>query len=1555
MKHDTSKNKLNIQENIETKLNNLIKKKCTAGKQKSSKYLNKKLKSETKIKQIYIKEMKIISNVFKNLTINEEKKSEDCEKSPDSHKYNKPSLYIKSPNIIIKKNTLENSATLDLINKLIEVNNESFLKNGDTSNKNSIEKKGSSSPITNLKLLSLSKNRSFSKMNTKKRNNILNSVNKEINKEEKPPSKSNNSKKRTSKKSFNEFKNNEKKTLSPPTIYKNKKSDKFLLQDSEKKIINNSINNSKRNSLKSNDTKKSLKKNSYFKSQKNFQRYSRGGTPTAQFDRDEDKHFSSISDKGRNLLRNSMLRGLSTISDNKNNIKQSTIYGSGFKDIDKINEIKSGRKNEVNFSKFSNVKNESTNSILGVDIDKLKQEIYNYENTDITDAINRLPTRKFDNNNDNNLNNILDNNKNKDSLINDIKSIEKKKSKTIRKLNRIITLNKERHRRLQRRKYIYDSLDDEENDDLEEKNFYFEPDCIFIYIIDFIICFNSFVQLLYFPIYLAKSFFHVGFLAKDILFYFNDVIFILDMIIGFFKAYYNYDEYLIIKSSEIIKNYVKNWFILDFICCIPFYSILKFFKKKTLIINWYDQSYFDYKGRNLYYLFILIKTFKIFKVISCNIFFKLFINKLKTNNFINDWGNVLTYIFFFISILNFGSCINIFVARNSYPNWISDLNINITDFFYIYICSIHHFMTTMTTIGYGDIVAKSMKEKIFEIFSLIVGTCLYSWIITEASNYIKKMNEKYMKFENNKKILDEIRVNYPLMTENLYDRVYRLLYYEKTHEEVDKNIILESLPYSIKNELLIKMYDPIINNFKIFRCFDNSEFIIRFVSLLKPMVCSKGDILVNEGDFIEDIILNKSGILSLDICIDQNKQKKSIEEYLKKYNLGKTKKKNPINQDQSKINISSYNTKLSISKENLSQLNSISYISTNDGRFVYSKTKKSKNIKFINVLYIRKKEYFGDVLMFLNEKSPLCIRVHSPKAELFLLRKTDVVNLSSDFPDIWKKMNEKSIFNYEQIKNIITKKLTNFCNYYGIKTKLLLIKKDTKNCLYSCPSYLMPIPDSIEDDSKSQSTVISKSPNSENISGENFYSNNNTSIIKEESNEESNINLINKKTFKNKNKNMENNNRNSKFFSAFSKQIQKIGYSSSLNKKNDSLENNNFSHSNITIISNSDNFNSPIWNKKILNPLSSSIINNNSNKNVFSLFMQKRRIKTKCSDHYIKNSNNKSINATCSILSENNNKSYEKIKSLKFDSDNENDEISSNEKYEIIFQEDDEELISKNNKNTNNNLSTILLGYNFLKNQKKNSNKFNNLKISTSSNILIKSSYENLNVFSNYRYIIDENLRKKTKHFIGVECGFVSQFSFTNSKFGDRTYRRGEIKNSKKFLRTFKTKKSLDSSRISRNYKCLSSRKLDDVSLSIHPNESIYSKKSRNYSTIRKAESFYMEKKIAPLKQSSSIKSKNYSRKSNLKNSISGVSEDIPKKKNKRRNGISSEIFVKQNTRRKMNLITENMEKDRQKLNNPNEFYADLFSNFVVNNRQINGSGISNLLMIRTSRFDEES
>ena len=115
-----------------------------------------------------------------------------------------------------------------------------------------------------------------------------------------------------------------------------------------------------------------------------------------------------------------------------------------------------------------------------------------------------------------------------------------------------------------------------------------------------------------------------------------------------------------------------------------------------------------------------------------------------------------------------------------------------------------------------------------------------------------------------------------------------------------------------------------------------------------------------------------------------------------------------------------------------------------------------------------------------------------------------------------------------------------------------------------------------------------------------------------------------------------------------------------------------------------------------------------------------------------------------------------------------------------------------------------------------------------------------------------------------------------------------------------------------------------------------------------------MEQKISssiiPFKQTKSMRSKN---RSFRKRNISDSSEDIPKKKNKKKNELTTEIFVKKKAKKKMDLISVNMKRDRLNLNNPSEFYADLFSNFVVNNPQINESGISNIPRIKISRYEE--
>jgi hypothetical protein len=70
--------------------------------------------------------------------------------------------------------------------------------------------------------------------------------------------------------------------------------------------------------------------------------------------------------------------------------------------------------------------------------------------------------------------------------------------------------------------------------------------------------------------------------------------------------------------------------------------------------------------------------------------------------------------------------------------------------------------------------------------------------------------------------------------------------------------------------------------------------------------------------------------------------------------------------------------------------------------------------------------------MFLNERSFLYAKVKSKKAELFFLKKEEVIKVFNNFPNIWNRINKKSIYNLKQIKITVHKVLLNFCSIAGI-------------------------------------------------------------------------------------------------------------------------------------------------------------------------------------------------------------------------------------------------------------------------------------------------------------------------------------------------------------------------------------------------------------------------------------------------------------------------------------------------------------------------------------------
>ena len=596
----------------------------------------------------------------------------------------------------------------------------------------------------------------------------------------------------------------------------------------------------------------------------------------------------------------------------------------------------------------------------------------------------------------------------------------------------------EKYRIVTHKGLLYDSLDDEEFEDEEDYNqFYIDPHSFFSKTFDSILFISAILSLIEVPLYLAMN--H-NFCRKehisliDGLNFFIEFLNIIDLFLGFFRAYYNWEEQLIRKNKIIALKYFTGWFLFDLIASVPVYSINKMYEPicnaKELSANYYNVVL-----DNAHYLFICNRLFKIIKVFLNNQAWKIL------SNLLSDNFSMIVNISLVLAAINYTACLYIFIARNSYPNWIMHIGLELHSFNEIYICSIYILIMALTTVGYGDITCYSLGERIFQLLLLVVGIMAYSWLVSSFSNYIKKINERSADYESRKSILDEIKINNPNLPDHLYDRILRYLKFKNFHERKLKNIIFDCLPVGLKNNLISEMYKPIIKNFIFFKNFQNTDFIVRVILCFKPVIAYKNDILVNEGDMVEDIMFVKRGVLSVELPINMTNPQENIDKYLNMPLLKIEKGPNvqkignttiiPGNDPGLKNILSSINDKEKSKNKKGNYLNrSSSFGSSTTSLGKKKKAERRRSIKttYVKILGIRENEHFGDVLMFLEQRSPLRVRVRSKKSELFFLKKMDAVKISTSYQNIWKRINKKSVFNFEQIKKSIRKIVEIYCS-----------------------------------------------------------------------------------------------------------------------------------------------------------------------------------------------------------------------------------------------------------------------------------------------------------------------------------------------------------------------------------------------------------------------------------------------------------------------------------------------------------------------------------------------
>ena len=1025
----------------------------------------------------------------------------------------------------------------------------------------------------------------------------------------------------------------------------------------------------------------------------------------------------------------------------------------------------------------------------------------------------------------------------------------------------------EKFRNIKRIKEIFDSFDDEEYEDDTEADYYISPSCYFVKIFDSMMFFSSMFYLIYVPYYFSQNIILKGenkfaLIILTII----DAIYIVDIIINFFRAYQNFDESLVRKTKFIFLHYLKTWFLFDLIQAFPFFTIFKFIERNCINHNLCtSDGYSPNKVNQRAYFLILIKILKAYKMLKHNDTLSSFGEVISENEFIDNYGYMIFSAFYSLCFLNLCTCLYIYIGKNTFPGWILKINIMDESYINIYVASTYFILVTITTVGYGDITGDSYLEIIFQMILLIVGTLAYSFVISYISNYIVKKNQKSLAFEKNLNILKEIKMENPNLKDSVYHECIKNLFNEQLYERKDKSMLFDCLPYSLKNKLIMEMYKPFVKNFIFFKHIENSDFIAKVVTSLKPLLSFKENILIQEGDFIKEIFFVKKGALSLNICYDKENIEESISKFIGVNEFGKIKitfmPAPMLNNTQEKdldIDIDNYLMSKKTIKNN---------------------KHNSMDIQEIKIIEIRKNEHFGDALMFLNERSPLVVKVKSKIAELLVLRKMEAIEIYSIYPIIWKRINKKSLFNMEQIKMKIKNGLFFIAKKYGSEAKRNILEK-----------------------SKSLNRFM-----------------NLKSFIENES-PQSGKNEANNKKQKKRKKNSRNNNKLK--YSNINLPIIEVKEENSPQKTKIEEKVENKVNDNNSNTMNENNSNSKKYSKNIFN-FNSTEKNNNILKENENIVKSGYQIKI---DYKSEIDNEESTSSK---------KKEKKSSDMKSSSDISSSNSTEKKKIAIINNDTPEDNDDNNNDNKKINkkiVKHISMPINFDINTVRNSNipqnislsniknrqsltiksenlfypSFSNLSTTNEKSFELISSYENINKITNNIYIKNLSLQSKTKKFLINECSSLSNHS-PNEKV-----RISKNLNGKIIIKKRNSKKNLTSdSKIDKDYKYNSVNSLDGAKLPSKKNIGKFDDLT------------YINNKAENKNRMQESIRNSIGKRQSHKNVMVLISNKTLKPNTKKR------MQSLKNVNAKLNLISKNIQGANKNINNPEEFYMDFFNNII--------------------------
>ncbi|XP_019721369.1 potassium voltage-gated channel subfamily H member 4 [Hippocampus comes] len=331
-----------------------------------------------------------------------------------------------------------------------------------------------------------------------------------------------------------------------------------------------------------------------------------------------------------------------------------------------------------------------------------------------------------------------------------------------------------------------------------------------------------------------------------------EMLFITDIILNFRTTFVSQSGQVVYQSRSICIHYATTWFFVDLVAALPFDLLYAFNITVTSLVH-------------------LLKTVRLLRLLRL---------LQKLDRYSQYSAMVLTLLMSVFALLaHWMACIWYMIGRKELDTshtweigWLHELGKRLETPYAnsttggpsvrsAYIAALYFTLSSLTSVGFGNVCANTDAEKIFSICTMLVGALMHALVFGNVTAIIQRMYSRRSLYHTRMKDLkDFIRVH--TLPQQLKQRM--LEYFQTTwsvNNGIDANELLHDFPDELRADIATHLNKDILQ-LAVFK--GASRGCLRSLSLhIKTSFCVPGEYLIRQGDALHANYFVCSGSLEV--------------------------------------------------------------------------------------------------------------------------------------------------------------------------------------------------------------------------------------------------------------------------------------------------------------------------------------------------------------------------------------------------------------------------------------------------------------------------------------------------------------------------------------------------------------------------------------------------------------------------------------------------------------------------------------------------------------------